>query len=276
MLRSATPPAITVVMACRNAADTLLTTIQALQGQTVTDWELLAVDDASTDDTPQILASATLADPRISWRKLSLGGPARARNLGVDLARASLIAFLEPGDICAPDRLALLVQGFATRPLADALYGRLDGRGRVPPDPLGLDALLEDDPVGTVSNLAVRRDAFDAVGGFDSNAARGEALDLLTRMALSGARIHGLDRVMVHRPAAPTATPQATPEATPEATHSSARLAAGPAARPASPCPSWVERLALVGARLAADADAASCSEAFVLEGPTPCAVTLR
>ncbi|MEO1275280.1 MAG: glycosyltransferase family 2 protein, partial [Pseudomonadota bacterium] len=89
-------PAISVVMPCYNAAGTLQETLTSLQAQTLENWELIAVDDGSTDRTGDLLVGAADDEPRIRVLRLPNGGPSRARNVGVlGLARSPLIAFLD-------------------------------------------------------------------------------------------------------------------------------------------------------------------------------------
>lgn len=204
-----TTPRISVVMPCYNAAGHLRDAIDSLAQQTLPDWELVAIDDGSRDDTLPALSAAAARDPRIRVRRTDNGGPARARNLGaLQMARAPLIAFLDADDLCAPARLETLVSRFAAAPGTAAFYGRVgffrrdptrpDTVSAIRPGPLGWSVLLGENPVCTTSNLAVRREALVAVGGFDPRLTHHEDVDLLLRLAASSARIEGIGEVLVH------------------------------------------------------------------------------
>ncbi len=96
---------ISVIIPTCNRAATLLRAIASVQAQTDPDWELLVVDDASSDETPALLAA--LSDPRI--RVLTLprqGGACAARNLGIAEARGEYIALLDSDDAWLPGKLA--------------------------------------------------------------------------------------------------------------------------------------------------------------------------
>lgn len=100
----ASAPAVTVLIAVFNGADYLGESIESVLAQTFSDFELLIVDDGSTDQTPKILRS--LPDPRMCTITLSQNrGIARARNAGIEAARGRYIAFLDHDDVAPPERL---------------------------------------------------------------------------------------------------------------------------------------------------------------------------
>jgi glycosyltransferase involved in cell wall biosynthesis len=101
-------PLVSVVIPAYNAAATIEVTLGSVFMQTLDDFEVIVVDDASTDDTRDVLA--TVADPRL--RVIALGanrGAAHARNVAMDAALGSWIALLDADDTYAPDRLATLM-----------------------------------------------------------------------------------------------------------------------------------------------------------------------
>jgi succinoglycan biosynthesis protein ExoO len=103
-------PLVSVVMANYNGARHLAEAIGSLQRQTLADWELILVDDASTDDSVRIAENLAEGDPRIRVlaqpRNL---GPAAARNRALDAARGAWIAVADSDDVMLPDRLERLV-----------------------------------------------------------------------------------------------------------------------------------------------------------------------
>src|SRR5690348_17986778 len=96
---------VSVVMPCYNAAPWLEAALDSVLGQTHGDFELLAVDDGSTDATPRILAEAARRDGRV--RVLGGGknaGIVAALNQGLDQARGDYVARMDADDIALPTR----------------------------------------------------------------------------------------------------------------------------------------------------------------------------
>ncbi len=126
-----TNPTVSVVMATYNGAAKLKETLDSLFSQTLTDFELIAVDDCSTDGTRDILRSFT--DQRIKIRSTPVNsGPVRARNLAVTSATGRYIAALDQDDISLPHRLARQVACLDAQPkvvaLGTAARRLVDGR----------------------------------------------------------------------------------------------------------------------------------------------------
>ena len=118
------PPSVSVVIPAYNRAATIVAAIDSVLRQTWTDFELIVVDDGSTDGT--LAAAAAVADPRLRLvpapRNL---GAAGARNLGVEEARGTWIAFQDSDDEWLPEKLAKQMARLATPPAAG---GNGDGR----------------------------------------------------------------------------------------------------------------------------------------------------
>ncbi len=98
-------PLLTVIMPTYNAQRFIAESIESVIAQTIDDWELLVVDDASTDATKQIIAEYQEQDGRIRLlRRPSNQGPAYARNFALDQARGQWIAFIDSDDIWHPQK----------------------------------------------------------------------------------------------------------------------------------------------------------------------------
>lgn len=98
--------AVSIVMPSYNTARFLRATVESVLAQTFDDWELLAADDQSTDESLEILHQYRSRDPRI--RVLALDGhhgPAGARNAAISAARRPYIAFIDSDDIWLPRKL---------------------------------------------------------------------------------------------------------------------------------------------------------------------------
>lgn len=98
-------PAVTVLLPVHNAAATLRTAIRSICSQTFSDWELLVVDDGSTDDSPLIAQQLALNDRRIRLLRQPHLGLVAALEAGLQQARGRYIARMDADDICYPDRL---------------------------------------------------------------------------------------------------------------------------------------------------------------------------
>lgn len=132
-------PVVSVIIPAYNAAEHIETAIESCLRQTLTDFEVLVVDDGSVDDTTSVVRGCT-DDPRV--RLLALGhnsGVSAARNAALDEARGEYVATLDADDRMTEDRLAVLVEA-ARRTGADMVH-----------DDLYLEYECADVPYGTLS-----------------------------------------------------------------------------------------------------------------------------
>jgi len=113
-------PAISVVLPVHNRADVLARAMRSVLDQRMPDFELVIVDDGSSDDSTSVARS--FKDNRIKLIELGYnrGGNA-ARNAGVRAAQAPLIAFLDSDDTYLPEKLEYVVDKFERRPDLDLL-----------------------------------------------------------------------------------------------------------------------------------------------------------
>jgi glycosyltransferase involved in cell wall biosynthesis len=152
---------VSVVMPVYNAGAWLSHSIGSLKAQSHGDWELLAVDDGSKDDSLARLRALAAEDPRI--RPIAMpanGGVAAARNAGIDAARGRWIAFLDSDDAWAPGKLERQVADLRARDLSIsyAAYQRVDERGRplsrvMPPDEVDYPAMLRSNHIGNLTGI---------------------------------------------------------------------------------------------------------------------------
>ena len=106
MIKQGSCPAVSILMPVRNEQRFLPAALASLTAQTMKDWELVAVGDGSTDDTPRILAEAAHGDPRIRLLGCAGQGLVPALNAGLASCRAPLIARMDGDDVAHPARLA--------------------------------------------------------------------------------------------------------------------------------------------------------------------------
>ena len=125
-------PTVSVVMAAKNYAAFLPEAIDSLLAQTFPDWELVIVDDGSTDATPAVVRPY-LADSRIRYFRSDVLGQSRAKNLGIGFSRGEFIAFLDADDAWFPTKLAEQVELLRASPTVGVTYTQrelIDETGR--------------------------------------------------------------------------------------------------------------------------------------------------
>ena len=125
-------PLVSVVMPCHNAASFVGAAIDSVRAQSMRDWELLVVDDASTDGSGGIVAQRAARDRRIIPVTLARqSGVSHARNIAIGRAAGRYIAFLDSDDLWLPNKLAQQTAFMAAHDLAFsyASYRLLDARG---------------------------------------------------------------------------------------------------------------------------------------------------
>lgn len=129
--RLATRPLVSVIMPTHNRARYLPAAIASVQAQTYPHWELVIVDDASDDPTPDVLT--TVDDPRVRSIRVPHGGCCAARNAGLDVVTGELVSYLDDDNLMHPAWLRSVVWAFEQRPDVDVLYGAfvLDDVARV-------------------------------------------------------------------------------------------------------------------------------------------------
>ena len=110
------PPTVSVVVPTYNQPALLAETLQTVWAQTFTDFEVVIIDDGSTDDTPARLAKIAAGEPRLRVIRQPNGGIGAARNRGIAESRGEFVALLDHDDLWMPDKLAEQVAFFRRRP----------------------------------------------------------------------------------------------------------------------------------------------------------------
>lgn len=104
-------PQISVIVAAYNAVDTLTACIESVQAQDVTQLEILIIDDASKDKTLELAEQLAQKDARIRVLRAPVnGGPAAARNIGLDAATGVWMAVMDSDDVILPGRFSAMVR----------------------------------------------------------------------------------------------------------------------------------------------------------------------
>ena len=115
-------PFLSVVMAARNVAPYAGEAVASLLAQSDGDWNLVCVDDGSTDGTARVVAESAAGDPRLRVVSGPALGVSAARNAALELADGEWVAFLDGDDVVAPDFVADLRARSAH---ADAVFRRM-------------------------------------------------------------------------------------------------------------------------------------------------------
>ena len=102
-------PTVSIVMPCYQNGGTLARSVRSVQAQTFADWELIAVDDGSTDDTLAQLNTLAAAEPRMRVIHQENGGVSAARNAGIGAAQGDWLFFLDADDQLTEDALSFLL-----------------------------------------------------------------------------------------------------------------------------------------------------------------------
>jgi len=168
-------PAISVIIPTYNCGRYLQESLESIFAQTERDFEVIVVDDGSTDDTPHVLDAYT---GRLTVVQGAHGGLSAARNLGLARATGEWVAFHDADDVAAADRLTWSRTFLREHPAFDAVFcngRRMDAAADVVPQqyfasaadrPLTVVDLFKGYPVYFQGAL-VPRSAFTAAGPFD-------------------------------------------------------------------------------------------------------------
>lgn len=186
---------ISIVIPTYNDQQFIERTVLSAVHQTYRPLEIIIVDDGSTDATPDICRRLERQYPCIRYAPKANGGVAEARNYGFALSSGYLVAFLDADDLWHPTKIERQAEAMATGPHAPyaasfALHRTIDVEDRFidsrtfwQEEDFDLDRFAVERPVGNGSSIMVRRDAFEAVGGYergymDADAGGCEDLDI--------------------------------------------------------------------------------------------------
>lgn len=195
-LKSMTKPLISVVMPVFNGSRYLETAINSILTQTLDDFEVIAVNDGSTDDSQNILQRIAQADPRVRIISQQNQGVTKSLNTGIWEAKGAYIARMDCDDLCTPTRFADQVEFLTHHPRVVAVGGEVE---IVDPDgsPLiRLRTFYQHESIDT-ENLAgrtavnhpavmMRTEAVKQVGGYDPSFRYAQDLDLWLKLAEVG------------------------------------------------------------------------------------------
>lgn len=188
-------PRVSVIIPTYNRAHLIQRALDSLLQQTFQDFEILIIDDGSSDHTRAALAPYA---GRIRYVYQQNAGVSAARNHGIRLAQGELLAFLDSDDLVLPDKLAFQVAYLDQHPEIDIVYGGWqildedEGTPRTEIRPAQsvdvLEKLLWDGYYFPIHAALMRRSCIERAGMFDETIAAFEDPDFWLRMALAGCK----------------------------------------------------------------------------------------
>ena len=197
-------PLATIVVPAYNSEATISETLRSLLKQTYTNFELIVVDDGSTDDTALVVAG--FRDARIRLLQQNNRGLAGAHNTGIANARGRFIGFCDADDLWLPEKLELHIAHLEARPEVGISFAGsqlIDAVGRPigvnqKPRLRGLTAayIFKRNPIGNGSSAVIRREALDDLAyrplneedrdwWFDETFRQSDDIEAWTRFALT-------------------------------------------------------------------------------------------
>lgn len=199
--------AVTVVIPAYNAAQYLSQAIESVLSQTFADFEVLVINDGSTDNTAEVAHLYSKHDNRLRYFLQENQGVSIARNKGIELAKGELIAFLDADDQWLPNKLETHVRHFDSSPDLGISFGRVefmlsDGK---PTGVISRSRLSKIEPkhlyyenlIVNPSNAVIRRKVFEQVGYFNQDLMTMEDLELFLRIVCNGWKVEGIDLILM-------------------------------------------------------------------------------
>ncbi|WP_330110242.1 glycosyltransferase family 2 protein [Methylophaga thalassica] len=201
-------PLVSVVMPVFNGEKYIRDAVKSILSQTLSDIELIVVNDGSTDNTGNILDEISLTDSRVRVIFHQNKGVSLSRNIAISRANAEFIALMDADDVSEPARLKKQCDFLLSNPEVVALASQVNficPRGvrlssshfNTKHDEIEL-ALLEDDGQHFCQpSVMFRKDKGQEVGLYDVNLKMGEDVDFFLRLALIG-KLHTLDECLLN------------------------------------------------------------------------------
>jgi glycosyltransferase involved in cell wall biosynthesis len=204
---STVSPLVSVVVPTRDRLPLVRRAVLSVLQQSEQSFELILIDDASSDGTRQYLTQLAAADPRIRVIRNALPkGGAGARNVGIGMSRGKWIAFLDDDDEWLPLKLESQLQALQQTPDAVAcscayllLADSGVARKRSVPANVALHELLLENPLGGASMCVCSGAVLREIGAFDADFLSGQDLDLWLRLRQRGPIIACDTALVLHR-----------------------------------------------------------------------------
>lgn len=196
-------PEVSIIIAAYNAQTCIAKAIQSVQKQTINDWELIVVDDGSTDETVKIVTAFAKCDDRIKlYENRKNLGVAKSRNVGLKLSHGNAVAFLDSDDSWYPEKLKKQLE-YLRKENADIIYtsyaivdaeGQKRCRDYIVPESITFEQLLETNVIGC-STVMLRKSVMKECGFLEDYFHEDYVLWL--QLLRSGCKAVGIPEVLV-------------------------------------------------------------------------------
>jgi len=202
-------PKISIIIPAYNSSLFIKRALDSVLRQTWADWELLVIDDCSTDDTREIVASYAQKDPRVKLltTERNSGGPALPKNIGLENAQGEYVAFLDHDDEWMPEKLEKQLQAFENS--KDDMLGivscganLINSKGECfstynPKDiQVGFPDVLLRNPIYSNSSVLMKKKVVDNVGQRDTNMKYSEDWDMWIRVCKNDYKIYFINETL--------------------------------------------------------------------------------
>lgn len=186
-------PLVSVIMAAYNAEEFVGPALASVVAQDWEPFEIVVVDDGSTDRTGEIVRSFA----GVNYVRQENSGPAAARNAALALADGDLVANFDADDLLPPDRLSVQAGYLVDHPDVGCVFGRQEWLN--PPPWMARDPVYNELDGIPLSSAMFRRRVLLELGGYDASFDRGEDMDVLIRMRERGIRFEVLPQLVLYR-----------------------------------------------------------------------------
>lgn len=200
-------PKLSVVVSTYNRSERLKRALVSILAQSFADFELIVVDDASVDETEEVVKDFMKKDPRVKYikRDVNFGTHTRPKNEGTKAATCDLIAYFDDDNVMLPDHLAVLYKWLKDSNV-DVVYGQsimVDEAMRNAPtvaissdinNPQGIN-IFQQNFIDT-NQVLIKKKAIEAIGGWDESLPRFADWNLFVRLKKVGATFLGVPLII--------------------------------------------------------------------------------
>ena len=191
-------PHVSVLIPTYNCARFLPDAIESVLAQTFRDFEIIVMDDGSTDDTAQVVARY----PQVRYIKKEHSGISASRNAAVSAASGQVVAFLDADDLFTPDKLEKQVAYLEENPDCQLVFTKAENfyQDEAARQGEAQQALYNASLERCIITCAIRRSVFREHGGFRTDYPHGEDTQFMYRLSISGLSLdHCLPEVLYKR-----------------------------------------------------------------------------
>lgn len=191
-------PVLSVIMPCYNQAQYIEEAIESVINQTYRNWELIIIDDGSTDNSFEIAEKYASGDQRIKCLSQPNGGPSKARNNGVKKSVGKYLMFFDSDDKLAPQYFDKGIDYMSSHPNCAVFYSRLKRFGKKN-DELTIRFTSYQDHLCSSSlfpTCIMHRTDFERIGGFDEDMKGYEDWEMFIRLLYHNDNVYQYPEIM--------------------------------------------------------------------------------